>query len=170
MDVVGLHSHRRSSGRRSYGVIAATVALLAARHIAAAFTDAQAYDGEGVYREGCARCHGPNGEGKDNAYRGLRAPALVGPNALPCTPRAFQTIRQRNFRTLRDVYEFASATMPADQPASLQAEQYWDVLTFLLQRNHVAADGTPVDASSGTRVALHADCPPTTVFANGRRP
>ena len=50
-------------------------------------------------------------------------------------------MRHFQFRTVRDVYEFASAVMPADQPASLSAEDYWNVIAFLLSANGIPVNG-----------------------------
>ncbi len=126
--------------------------------LAFAFTLTQAQSGKRIYAQQCARCHGPNGEGKDDSYRGLRAPELIGPTALPCMPRPFQKIRQHAFRTVKDVYEFVSATMPADQPASLEAEQYWNVIAYVLQANGKTPDDSRISAASSAQIVLHADC------------
>jgi cytochrome c len=133
--------------------------LVASASAAWAFTDSQAHSGETIYKRQCARCHGDHGEGKDDSYRGLRAPELIGPSALPCQPRPFQKIRQHDFRTVKDVYDFVSAAMPADQPASLESEQYWNVLAYRLQANGKTADGTRLDAASSASIVLHPDCP-----------
>ena len=137
---------------------AAGVMLLATVSAATAFTDAQAQSGARSYQRQCARCHGKHGEGKSNSFRGLRAPELIGPTALPCEPRAFQKIRAHVFRTVADVYDFVSATMPADAPASLAAEQYWDVIAYILQANGGSPDDRRLDAATSAHVVLHADC------------
>ncbi len=135
------------------------------------FTESQAQSGARIFARQCARCHGDNGEGKDNSYRGLRAAELIGATALPCKPRPFQKLRAHDFRTVKDVYDFVSATMPADEPASLSADEYWDVLAYVLQRNHAAADETRLDGRSSPGVTLHADCgSPIAPVASGGRP
>lgn len=123
-----------------------------------AFTAAQTQDGAKTYKRQCERCHGVNGQGKDNAFKGLRSPALIAPNALPCNPRPFQKIHTQPFRSAQDVYAFVSATMPADQPAILDEDEYWDVLASLLQASGTVADDTRLDATSSAQVALHPDC------------
>ncbi len=145
-------------GRLRIPLLAASVVIIAIAGHADAFTQVQAQSGERIYAHQCARCHGPNGEGKDDSYRGLRAPELIGATALPCMPRPFQKIRQHAFRTVEDVYDFVSATMPADQPASLEAEQYWNVIAFVLQGNGKTPNDTRLDAASGVHIVLHADC------------
>jgi cytochrome c len=108
---------------------------------AAAFTADQVQFGAWVFRRQCVRCHGADGQGKDDAWKGLRAPELVGPGVFPVDPRPYQQIRRREFRTVLDVFWFVSASMPADQPATLEPEEYWSVLAFILRSNGVAPDG-----------------------------
>ncbi|HVO24044.1 MAG TPA: c-type cytochrome [Candidatus Margulisiibacteriota bacterium] len=132
--------------------------VAAASGVAYSFTQPQADSGARIYKHQCARCHGDSGEGKDDSFKGLRAPELIGATALPCLPRPFQKIRQHAFRTVKDIYDFVSATMPADQPASLEAEQYWDVIAYVLQANGKPPDNIRISAASSAQIVLHADC------------
>jgi mono/diheme cytochrome c family protein len=125
-----------------------------------AFTRDQVAAGARTYKRQCARCHGVDGAGKDDQYQGLRAPELIGTSALPCRPRPFQKIRKDNFRTPKDIYDYVSATMPADQPAILDAEEYWDVIAYLLNANGRETDDTPLVAGTAAQIVLHPDCPP----------
>ena len=134
--------------------------IFAANGVAHSFTETQAESGARIYQHQCGRCHKPNGEGKDDSYRGLRAPELIGGTALPCKPRALQKLRMSDFRTVKDVYEFVSATMPADQPASLSAEEYWNVLAFILQRNGTTADNKRLTATTSREITLRSECAP----------
>ena len=158
--------HRRSgSGALRWllcQALAVANAALVSRGAALAFTQAQADNGQQIYQRQCAQCHGPHLDGKGKLFNGLRAPPLAGDDSLPCEPRRFQTIRSGDFRTAKDVYEFVSAIEPPEQPASLFAEQYWNVLAFLLLSNGKSPDGTRLDATSGGAVILHADCPAPT--------
>jgi len=119
-----------------------------------AFTEAQAKAGAETFQLQCARCHGPNGEGLDNIYHGLRAPELIGPHAFPVDPRPYQKLRHFDFHSVRDIYEFASASMPADQPASLNSDVYWDVIAYLLQANGVHSDGKQLDESTAAEIPI----------------
>jgi polar amino acid transport system substrate-binding protein len=139
-------THKRSKCSSSRcpmqsGALLAMAVLLALVGSAQAFTAEQADKGREVFRLQCARCHGPDGQGISNIYKGMTAPPLVGPAALPLNPRAYQKMRHFQFRTVRDVYEFASAVMPADQPASLSAEDYWNAIAYMLSANGVPVDG-----------------------------
>ena len=64
------------------------------------------------------------------------------------------------------MYEFISAAMPADQPASLEAEQYWKVLAFVLQSNDTPVDGTRLNDTSSERITRYTDCPPRAAAAD----
>ncbi|MFN8627858.1 MAG: cytochrome c [Candidatus Binatia bacterium] len=154
--------HRRSGWWAVPGWLTAVgLCIVVASGVAQAFTQSQADSGEHIFEHQCARCHGPKGEGKDDSYRGLRAPELIGPTALPCKPRAFQKLRTNDFRTLKDVYEFSSTTMPADQPASLSAEEYWNVLAFIRERNGATANNQRLTDTTSRQITLHADCAAT---------
>ena len=127
--------------------------------VASAFTDAQATAGAQKFQLQCARCHGPNGEGEDNIYtsyiyHGLRAPELIGPTAFPVAPRPYQKLRHFDFHSVRDVFEFASAVMPADQPASLDSASYWDVIAYLLQANGVHSDGKELNETTAAETPI----------------
>ncbi len=151
---------RRRGLKRVGGLAAAALAgVMALAGPARAFTAEQADKGREVFRLQCARCHGPDGQGISNIYRGMTAPPMIGPTTFPLDPRPYQKMRHFQFRTVRDVYEFASAVMPADQPASLSAEDFWDVIAYLLNANGVPVNGkllTENDAAGMSLAALQA--------------
>ncbi len=133
---------------------AALCLLLGALAPAHAFTAEQVDKGQEVFRLQCARCHGPNGQGISNIYHDMTAPPLIGPGALPLNPRPYQKMRHFQFRTVRDIYEFASAVMPADQPASLSAEDYWDVIAYLLSANGERVNGQMLNEDAAADMSL----------------
>jgi cytochrome c len=139
----------------SVAAIASLAAVFFACTVAGAFTAEQVDKGREVFRLQCARCHGPDGQGIINIYRGMTAPPLIGPTSFPLDPRPYQKMRHFQFRTVRDVYEFASAVMPADQPASLSEEEYWDAIAYLLNANGTAVNGQMLneDAAAGLSLA-----------------
>jgi mono/diheme cytochrome c family protein len=141
--------------RVGLAALTAICLLLAAFGPAGAFTAEQVDKGQEVFRLQCARCHAPNGQGISNIYRDMTAPPLIGPGAFPLDPRPYQKMRHFQFRTVRDIYEFASAVMPADQPASLSAEDYWDVIAYLLNADGDAVNGQMLndDAAAGMSLA-----------------
>ena len=44
--------------------------------------------------------------------------------------------------------------MPADQPASLSGEAYWDVIAYLLQANGIRSDGKPLNESTAAETPI----------------
>jgi mono/diheme cytochrome c family protein len=87
-----------------------------------------AASGQIIYSNSCSACHGASGEG------GL-APALWGAGA---TLGAYSGVML--FTNAQDMLNFISAKMPLTAPGSLSAEQYQDVLAYILvQDNKVSA-------------------------------
>jgi|SRR5581483_5181876 len=82
------------------------------------YTKEQAARGEQTYIRSCAYCH------RDN-LQGDEGPALIGSRFT----------FQWKGRTLRDLFDTVSNTMPDDAPGTLTSEQYADVITFLLKAN-----------------------------------
>jgi cytochrome c len=136
------------------GALALIAVMLCACGLARAFTAEQVDKGRDVFRLQCARCHGPDGQGITNIYRGMTAPPLIAPSAFPLDPRPYQKMRHFQFRTVRDVYEFASAVMPADQPASLSTDEYWDAIAYLLNANGMAVNGQILNEDAAANMPL----------------
>lgn len=143
---------------KAFWLMSISLVLCLGGDAAYAFTQFQALGGAIVYKHQCARCHGEHGKGKDYAFDDLRSPELIGPLALPCTPKPYQKLRHRHFRDVTDIYDFVSATMPADKPASLKAQQYWNAIAFILQSNGMKADGKRLDTETGKQIVLHPNC------------
>lgn len=135
---------------------------------ARAFTQEQVDQGREVFRLQCGRCHGPEGQGMRDAYRGLTAPPLIGPGSLPLNPHPYQKLRHYQFHTMLDVYEFASAVMPLDQPASLSPNDYWDVMAYILDADGQKPDGNPIDQRQATQASLSSVRHELTAYAQAR--
>ncbi|HTJ27901.1 MAG TPA: PQQ-binding-like beta-propeller repeat protein, partial [Candidatus Limnocylindria bacterium] len=97
------------------------------------YTQAQATDGQTVYTQRCAQCHGAN-------LQGQSGPALAGSQ--------FQQHYANG--TLAQLYGFIIKQMPADAPGSLSQKDYLDVTAFILAKNGVPAGSTPLSASTMT--------------------
>ena len=103
------------------------------------YTEAQAVAGETLYVDHCAKCHGEELAGIE------QAPALVG-----------STFAQKWHRaTVQKLFERVEA-MPPTAPKSLTAKQYADVLAFLLSANEFPAGETPLvaDRSALTEITI----------------
>lgn len=80
------------------------------------FTTEQAERGAEVYLANCSGCHGADLEGG------------FGPQLAPIGEHWHDS-------TLGSLYSFVSTAMPFSAPGSLEAQQYADVLAFVLQEN-----------------------------------
>ena len=118
---------------------------------AGVYTEAQARRGEQVFKTECSYCHRDDLSGGffDNGTG--RAPALAG-------ARAFDSsfTERWNDQTLAEMVATVAATMPQQKPASLTAEAYVDVVTYLLWKNSVPPGTTelPVDVEVLSRIRI----------------
>jgi mono/diheme cytochrome c family protein len=108
----------------------------------------QVAQGQTLYGQSCAGCHGDSGEG------GAKAPRVVGlkEGALPLDPPADRKVRKSRFVTVADVATFAAANMPPGKAGSLTNDQYWAILAFDLHANGIdlPAPLTPAAAQTLT--------------------
>lgn len=93
----------------------------------------QVAQGQTLYAQNCAGCHGDSGEG------GSKAPRVVGlkEGALPLDPPADRKYRKNKFVTVADVASFTVANMPPGKAGSLTNDQYWAILAFDLHANGI---------------------------------
>ena len=108
---------------------------LAAGEISAAtgvFTAAQADRGREVYANSCANCH----------------------MASAHTGGTFAS--NWNGKRVSDLYDLIHSTMPVDAPGSLTAQQYADVIGYMLQLNGLPAGNTPLapDAAALRKIRI----------------
>jgi quinoprotein glucose dehydrogenase len=87
------------------------------------YSKAQAGRGQATYREKCFVCHGETATGGDSG------PALSGESFMD----------NWKGQTLGDLFDKISMTMPASDPGSLKAEEYGDLIAFLLSENKFPA-------------------------------
>jgi cytochrome c5 len=87
------------------------------------YTEEQARRGETQYMRRCETCHGADLSG--NPVQ--EVPALVFDAFLA----------QWNDRTLQDLFDAMKRSMPRDDPGSLNARAYVDVMAYVLQANRM---------------------------------
>jgi mono/diheme cytochrome c family protein len=95
------------------------------------YGDAQAKRGEMVYADTCAACHGP-------MLGGDIGPALAGP----------RFVARWKDKSVADLFEKISTTMPASAPGSLTPEQASDVMALVLSTNHYPGGGADLTAAT----------------------
>ena len=100
------------------------------------FTQAQADRGRVAYGPNCGTCHG-------DALQGTGAPALKGTSF----------VAQWNGKALTELYTYVHKQMPLGKPDSLTAQQYADIVAFMLAQNGLPAGTatlTPQSPMDGT--------------------
>jgi len=113
----------------------------------AAAAGPQVARGAALFADNCARCHGKTARGTS------RAPALVGPGALP--PRAPEgSDREVTFATANDVLKYVSAEMPDDHPGLLSEDHNAAVVAYLLQANGIDMAATRLDWVTAVGIQL----------------
>lgn len=102
--------------------------------------ESQVERGQQLYAAHCAGCHGDNGQGTGTA------PRVVGldQGALPLEPPPERKVRKEDFVTVADVANFVVAYMPADEPGSLETDEYLAILAFDLKANGITLE-QPLD-------------------------
>ena len=103
------------------------------------YTEAQAKKGEAVYFARCVDCHGQDFAGRE------QAPALAGLGFMEKWNRA----------TVRKLFEVVEQ-MPPGQPKSLAAQDYVDVLAYMLSVNGLPAGpaALPNDRAALARIEI----------------
>ncbi|MBT5483505.1 MAG: PQQ-binding-like beta-propeller repeat protein, partial [Gammaproteobacteria bacterium] len=102
------------------------------------YTEAQAIAGGALYLRSCVECHGitlAGGEG---------GPGLVGGEFW----------NQWQDQSLAAFYQITASTMPVNNPNGFSAEQYADLVAFMLQQNGLPAGEQNLPSSAGDLVAI----------------
>ncbi|HLI83412.1 MAG TPA: cytochrome c [Bryobacteraceae bacterium] len=109
------------------------------------YTAGQASEGEAIYHERCASCHGASLEGSEYA------PPLRG--------RDFTL--DWDWGNMADLFEKIQYTMPRNRSGALSENQVADVLSYILQENRFPAGGSalPQDVDELRGVLFLADKP-----------
>lgn len=94
------------------------------------YTARQIQRGGAVYARDCAACHGPT-------LNGGEAPPLAGPDFLA----------EWYGYSAGDLFERIRGTMPVAGPGSLSAQDYADVLAYILSINKFPAGETEMNGS-----------------------
>lgn len=90
-----------------------------------------AAQGEAVYRDKCASCHGANGEG--NMPQG---PQLVGGIGSLASDNPVRTVGSF-WPYATSVWDYIHRAMPLNLPGSLSADDTYAITAFLLNRNKI---------------------------------
>lgn len=108
------------------------------------FSDAQAARGGDVYGTQCASCHGLEMEGVPDLFPELTGAAFVG---------------RWQERSVGEMFESISVTMPALDPGSLSPDQAADLVAYLLSRSGFASGSADLSTDQNTLNAIPVGAP-----------
>lgn len=104
--------------------------------------------GETVYRDKCASCHGPNGEG--NLPQGTQ---LIGGVGSLASDNPVRTVGSY-WPYATSVWDYIHRAMPLNQPGSLSADDTYAVTAFLLNRNKIIEASEVMDKDTLAKVRM----------------
>jgi len=103
-------------------------------------------DGQKIYAETCALCHGEKGEGK-------LADRLVGGDGTLDTTKPVRTVGSF-WPYATTLFDYIRRAMPFNAPQSLSADQVYAVTTYVLHLNKIVPESTILDARSLAKVKM----------------
>ncbi len=106
-----------------------------------------AADGEELYIQHCASCHGDFGEGLE------RWPALMGGRGSLRGPEVRRTIGSY-WQHAPAVFDYIRRAMPYAAPQSLSNDEYYAITAYVLYLNELVANDAVMDRESLPRVAM----------------
>lgn len=108
------------------------------------YSEAQAQRGDAIYQEHCAGCHGPELVSSDPDYPNLTAP---------------QFRWNWGKKSLAERLQRVKSSMPPTAKDSLPAQDYLDVITFILKVNGYPAGDADIKADSSDLPTIIVDPP-----------
>jgi S-disulfanyl-L-cysteine oxidoreductase SoxD len=103
-------------------------------------------EGQKIYAETCAGCHGQNGEGKP-------ADPLVGGFGTLATEKPVKTVGSY-WPYATTLFDFVRRAMPFNAPQSLTPDQVYAVSAYILYLNKIVAADTVLDAGSLPKIVM----------------
>ncbi|HEY4924729.1 MAG TPA: cytochrome c [Roseiarcus sp.] len=103
-------------------------------------------EGEAIFAEKCAGCHGAHGEGKPMDQ-------LVGGFGTIFEAKPQKTIGSF-WPYATTLFDYVRRAMPFDAPQSLTPDQVYAVSAYLLYLNHLIAEDAVLDAASLPKIKM----------------
>ena len=103
-------------------------------------------DGDKLYAETCAACHGEKGEGKP-------ADQLVGGFGTLATSKPVRTVGSF-WPYATTLFDYIRRAMPFNAPQTLTADQVYAVTAYILYLNNIVPENSVLDAPSLPKVAM----------------
>ena len=105
-------------------------------------------EGEKIYAQRCAKCHGPTG----TEVKFLHGPLVGGIGSLT-TLQPLKTIGSY-YPYPTTIWDYINRSMPWDQPSSLSPAEVYSVVAFLFYRNGIIKESDVLDAKSLPKVQM----------------
>jgi len=103
--------------------------------------------GERIYTQHCAGCHGPKGAGKPNDQ------LVGGQGSLAGTQAPVKTVGSY-WPYATTIFDYVRRSMPLTAPQSLSNDEVYAVTAYLLHLNGIIGENDAVDADSLPRVKM----------------
>jgi S-disulfanyl-L-cysteine oxidoreductase SoxD len=103
-------------------------------------------DGEKIFAETCAACHGAKGEGQP-------ADRLVGGFGTLATSKPVRTVGSY-WPYATTLFDYIRRAMPFNAPQSLTTDQIYAVTAYILYLNNIVTEDAVLDAASLPRVRM----------------
>ena len=104
--------------------------------------------GEAIYKEKCAGCHGQNGEGKPPT-----GVTLVGGVGTLATAKPVKTVGSY-WPYATSVWDYIHRSMPYTEPGTLTADETYALTAFLLFKNGIVAQDQALNAETLPKVRM----------------
>jgi len=102
--------------------------------------------GKAIYASKCAKCHGAQGQGADDA-------ALVGGQGSLNTPKPLKTVGSF-WPHATTLFDYVRRAMPFRDPGSLDANQVYALTAFVLHLNGIVREDDVLDARALPKVRM----------------
>lgn len=126
-------SRRVLAGLAGPALGALTVLMVGQTEPARAFPADQIARGQDVWNRVCVECHGPESTNVD-------APLLLRPRSL------------KRYASATAAQQYVMDSMPYEEPGSLTAQEYWDVIAFLLAHDGITNGDVPLGPENGDAI------------------
>ena len=100
-----------------------------------------------IFAAKCMACHGESQEGS------AQAPALVGGKGTLNTPKPVKTVGSY-WPYATTVFDYIRRAMPYDQPGTLQADEIYSVVGFVLNANGIVGENDEMNATTLPKVKM----------------